>query len=154
MGNQSHPATSLLISSSVLQNSFVCCCLLSSRLPPHGPPSAFFLFPFIPPTFCLIYFPIALIPLFSDMFLPSHHPLSSLFLVSLVSFSQFPPSFLCPLPSNCLLSSFSLLNSPFHSCMHYYHPNLLLSFFHHPIWILSSFSVPQTPLSTYKYFSS
>lgn len=32
--------------------------------------------------------------------------------------------------------------------MHYYHPNLLLSLIHHLIWPLSSFPVPQSPLST------
>lgn len=113
MGNQSRRATSLLIPASVLNNSFVCC-LLSSRLPPHGPPSALSLFPFIPLTFRLIYFPIALILLFFSMFLPSHRPLSSISVLPRVSLPSFTP-----LPTSVHLLILFSFNLPFsfHSCI-------------------------------------
>lgn len=116
MGNQSHPATLLLIPASVLKNSLVCCCLLSFSLPPHGPPSASSLSPFIPLTFCLIYFPIALIFLIvSNTLLPSHHP--PLFRFSLVSFAQFHFSFFALLSISSFSFPYCIITVLTHTCL-------------------------------------
>lgn len=124
MGNQSHLGTSLLVPASVLNNVFVCC-LLSSRLPPHGPPSAFSLHP---------------TNFFSDLFphcppppppplrvwyvLPSHYPLSSISALPRVFF-LIPSSFI-PFPFLFILF-FLKLNFFFFPFILFYHPNLLVS---------------------------